>query len=179
MLQIESQTSCSTYIPVLMTFLFFQVIKMLICVVILFLLCWGPRFIMELLMKMQFSWLYYEHVYVIRIILFLLPMVHAILNPVVYFVMSRNFRNSVVDKCTKGCCRKLTNQQPGSFEDLEMRQQRKTPPLNGNSTICSQHQNTTMHLTAPKLGASQHELVVVRANGEVAVDLIEQCPDIA
>ena len=153
---------------------------MLICVVILFLLCWGPRFIMELLMKMQFSWLYYEHVYVIRIILFLLPMVHAILNPVVYFVMSRNFRQSVVDKCTKGCCRKLTNQQPaGSFEDLEMRQQRKTPPLNGNSTICSQHQNTTLMVAAPKSGASQHELVVVTANGEVAVDLIEQCPDIA
>ena len=28
-----------------------QVIKMLICVIVLFLLCWGPRFILEILMK--------------------------------------------------------------------------------------------------------------------------------
>ena len=86
----------------------FQVIKMLICVVILFLLCWGPRFIMELLMKMQPDWMYQEHVYNIKIILFLLPLVHAILNPVVYFIMSRNFRMSVMAQCTqcppKYCC---------------------------------------------------------------------------
>ena len=92
---------------------------MLICVVILFLLCWGPRFIMELLMKMQFSWLYYEHVYIIRIVLFLLPMIHAILNPVVYFIMSNNFRNSVLARCTDcppTCCRRP--QAHGSFGDL-------------------------------------------------------------
>ena len=91
---------------------------MLICIVIVFLLCWGPRFIMELLMKMQFSWLYYQHVYVIRTVLFLLPMVHAILNPMIYFIMSRNFRNSVVKKCANGCCE---NGPQGSFEDLEMK----------------------------------------------------------
>ena len=103
----------------LFLFPFFQVIKMLICVVILFLLCWGPRFIMELLMKMQFSWLYYEHVYIIRIVLFLLPMIHAILNPVVYFIMSNNFRNSVLARCTDcppTCCRR--HQAHGSFGDL-------------------------------------------------------------
>ena len=53
---------------------------MLICVVILFLLCWGPRFIMELCMKLQLVQ-FNDHVYNIRIILFLLPHIHAILNP--------------------------------------------------------------------------------------------------
>ena len=131
---------------------------MLICVVILFLLCWGPRFIMELLMKMQFSWLYYEHVYVIRIILFLLPMVHAILNPVVYFVMSRNFRKSVVKNCAK--CNK--NNAQGSFEDLEMKAKK-------SQTIVVSNQKEQ----------NKHELVVVRENGEVTVDLIETCQEIA
>ena len=68
-----------------------QVIKMLICVVVLFLLCWGPRFIMELLIKLQFSWLWTTEVYIARTYIFLLPMVHAILNPVVYFIMSQSF----------------------------------------------------------------------------------------
>lgn len=151
----------------------FQVIKMLICVVMLFLLCWGPRFIMELLMKMQFSWLYYEHVYVIRIILFLLPMVHAILNPVVYFIMSRNFRTSVVTKCAK-CCKKSRNL--GSFEDLAMKNHnnhttKNTTILfdgNGKTTF-----TTVVTANAEKFATNQ-ELVVVHANGEVKLDLIEK-----
>ena len=155
---------------------------MLICVVILFLLCWGPRFIFELLMKMQFSWLYYEHVYVIRIILFLLPMVHAILNPVVYFIMNRNFRNSVVKKCAKGC-RKNLNQ--GSFEDLEMKSRVSHNGLRANFSngITSKRQSSngntgvtrTTSLAVPSGGINQHELVVVRENGQVTVDLIDQC----
>ena len=109
-------------------------------------------------MKMQFSWLYYEHVYVIRIILFLLPMVHAILNPVVYFVMSRNFRKSVVKNCAK--CNK--NNAQGSFEDLEMKAKK-------SQTIVVSNQKEQ----------NKHELVVVRENGEVTVDLIETCQEIA
>ena len=133
---------------------------MLICVVVLFLLCWGPRFIMELLIKMQFSWLYHDHVYIVRTWIFLLPMVHAILNPVVYFIMSRNFRQSVVTKCTTVCCKRPPQ---GSFEDLALQ------PRN------SQHRPSTIvvHHHQVKPNKTQKELVVVHANGEVAEDLIE------
>ncbi len=147
---------------------------MLICVVVLFLLCWGPRFIMELLMKMQFSWLYYEHVYVIRIILFLLPMVHAILNPVVYFIMSRNFRRSVVSKCEDCLCQRQLHH--GSFEDLEMRNRRGRTPITTNTVVMSHHQNSTLRL---KPTTTSHELVVVRSNGQLTVDLIEQSPAVS
>lgn len=165
-----------------------QVIKMLICIVIVFLLCWGPRFIMELLMKMQFSWLYYQHVYVIRTVLFLLPMVHAILNPMIYFIMSRNFRNSVVKKCANGCCE---NGPQGSFEDLEM----KHNNTHRNGKMSNNHSTATVTIkqnvvigvpsttitngaNTEKLVKTNHELVVVRSNGQVTVDLIERSPEL-
>ena len=116
---------------------------------------------MELLIKMQFSWLYHDHVYIVRTWIFLLPMVHAILNPVVYFIMSRNFRQSVVTKCRAVCCKRP---REGSFEDLAMH------PRN------SQHRPSTIvvHHNQVKSNKPQKELVVVHANGEVAAaDLIE------
>lgn len=139
-----------------------QVIKMLICVVVLFLLCWGPRFIMELLIKLQFSWLWTTEVYIARTYIFLLPMVHAILNPVVYFIMSQSFRQSVVSKFRGTCCKRP---HPGSFEDLAMHQ---TAPRTSQyrPTMVVRHNQT-------KASKTQKELVVVHANGEVAADLIE------
>ena len=80
-----------------------QVIKMLICVVILFLLCWGPRFIMEFLIKMRLAEFVDYTSYIVRVVLYLLPMVHSLLNPVVYFIMNSTFRNSVVSKYNQ-CC---------------------------------------------------------------------------
>ena len=133
---------------------------MLICVVVLFLLCWGPRFIMELLIKMRFDWVYQNHVYLVRTIISLLPMIHAILNPVVYFIMSKNFRQSVVTKCNQVCCRKP---REGSFEDLALHP--KTTQIR-NSTILVHHNQV-------KVNKPLKELVVVHANGEVAEDLIE------
>ena len=146
---------------------------MLICVVILFLLCWGPRFIMELLMKMQFPWLYKEHVYVIRIVLFLLPMVHAILNPVVYFIMNRNFRNAVLHRCSTGCTR---NHRRGSFEDFELKNRTQNfLTTNDLSRRPSLHNGVSNRSLDRSQNPSHHELVVVRANGQVTVDLIDQC----
>ncbi len=160
---------------------------MLICVVILFLLCWGPRFIMELLMKMQFSWLYYEHVYWTRVILFLLPVVHAIFNPVVYFVMSRNFRTSLVKKLTT-CppCENGANPR-GSFEELNSRNMPMTRRLNQNKML-----DTTVIVESTRHGvigsnpegglvgingdlcngespAASHPMVIVHANGELTL----------
>ena len=133
---------------------------MLICVVVMFLLCWGPRFIMEFLIKMQFDWIYQGHVFVIRTYIFLLPMIHAILNPVVYFIMSRNFRQSVVTKCSQACCRRP---REGSFEDLALHP--RTSHIR-NSTILVHHNHV-------KVNKPLKELVVVHVNGEVAEDLIE------
>ena len=106
---------------------------MLICIVIIFLLCWGPRFIFEVLMKMHI--LPFENiVYTLRTVLYLLPMVHAILNPVIYFLMSQNFRNSVVTKvCISGCMKK----PQGSFEDVEMKFNRTTTTVRNFLTLAN------------------------------------------
>uniref|UniRef100_A0A0P4VXT6 G-protein coupled receptors family 1 profile domain-containing protein n=1 Tax=Scylla olivacea TaxID=85551 RepID=A0A0P4VXT6_SCYOL len=59
-----------------------QVIKMLIVVVVLFLLCWGPSIIMGVF-------------YNFNIIFVLLPFIHCCINPVIYCSMSKNFRRAV------------------------------------------------------------------------------------
>ena len=71
---------------------------MLICIVVLFLFCWGPRLITEILLKIEFRWKFTNEFYWTRVVLFLLPFIHAIFNPIVYFIMSQNFRRSAVKK---------------------------------------------------------------------------------
>ncbi|XP_071446308.1 cholecystokinin receptor type A-like [Hetaerina americana] len=60
-----------------------QVIQMLILVVILFLACWGPRFVMNAIIKYgltQFQALNYN----LRVAFNLLPFLHSCLNPIIY-----------------------------------------------------------------------------------------------
>lgn len=79
-----------------------QVIKMLILVVILFVLCWGPRFLLETLLKISGAIpeeIKYSPVfYWIRVIFFSLPFIHAIINPLIYFSMSKHFRDEFFKK---------------------------------------------------------------------------------
>lgn len=79
-----------------------QVIKMLILVVILFLLCWGPRLVMEIVVKCCLS-VFNHGVYTVRIIFYLLPFVHSCLNPIVYCFMSSKFRRRMLRCCQRTC----------------------------------------------------------------------------
>ena len=62
-------------------------------------------------------------VYWTKVTLFMLPFMHAIFNPVVYFIMSRSFRQSATNKfrqCTSHtekrlCCK--NNSEKGTNED--------------------------------------------------------------
>jgi hypothetical protein len=65
---------------------------MLICVVVLFLFCWGPRFVLELLLKLRLDSMFTDTVYWTKVVVYALPFVHAVLNPIIYFSMSRNIR---------------------------------------------------------------------------------------
>ncbi|XP_045118284.1 galanin receptor 2a-like [Portunus trituberculatus] len=71
-----------------------QVIKMLIVVVVLFLLCWGPSIIMGVCINLgliQFNEVFYNF----NIIFVLLPFIHCCINPIIYCSMSKNFRRAV------------------------------------------------------------------------------------
>ncbi|XP_071532216.1 galanin receptor 2a-like isoform X2 [Panulirus ornatus] len=87
-----------------------QVIKMLIVVVLLFLLCWGPRIVMEICISLglqQFNQVFYNF----NIVFILLPFVHCCINPIIYCFMSKNFRRSMkrmvgtpCRSCARRCC---------------------------------------------------------------------------
>ncbi|CAM1306181.1 Uncharacterised protein r2_g1587 [Pycnogonum litorale] len=78
-----------------------QVIKMLILVVFLFLICWGPRVIVQVMIATVVS---YNHgVYTTRIISLVLPFVHSCFNPIVYGFMSSNFRRMLSRSCDRTC----------------------------------------------------------------------------
>ncbi|KAH7645578.1 g protein-coupled receptor-like protein 3 [Dermatophagoides farinae] len=71
-----------------------QVIKMLVLIIILFLLCWGPRLIMNVLVKSGLS-TFSSWIYNTRVMCNLLSFIHSALNPFVYGFMSSNFRSMV------------------------------------------------------------------------------------
>ncbi len=81
-----------------------QVIKMLIWVVLLFLICWGPRFVMEFLLKLHLTSFFTQFVYWLKVALFLLPFVHAVLNPIFYLLLSKNIRVSVIKQVRVVLC---------------------------------------------------------------------------
>ncbi|KAF0298511.1 Galanin receptor type 2 [Amphibalanus amphitrite] len=75
-------------------FLIGQVIKMLLLVIALFLICWGPRLIMDVILKVGLE-TYSRESYAMRIAFFLMPFIHACINPFVYCFMSKNFQRSM------------------------------------------------------------------------------------
>ncbi len=64
---------------------------MLCIVVLLFLVCWAPRLLLNVFIKWELV-TYDVTLYRLRIALYLLPFVHSCLNPIIYSFMSSNFR---------------------------------------------------------------------------------------
>lgn len=91
---------CRTLICLLISLSTPQVIKMLALIVVLFLLCWGPRLIMNVLVKLGLP-IYSAWIYNTRIVCNLLSFVHSALNPFVYGFMSSNFRAMVCSSFTR------------------------------------------------------------------------------
>lgn len=78
---------------------------MLILVVILFFICWGPRVTMDVLQKfdlVDFS----PAAYRMRIIFNILTFFHGCINPFIYSFMSKNFRSRFVRYLEKCGCKK-------------------------------------------------------------------------
>ena len=72
-----------------------QVIKMLVIVIILFALCWGPTLIDNVLVSFEAVDRYhYGHLKHIRMAFVLMSYFNSCVNPIVYAFMSKNFRES-------------------------------------------------------------------------------------
>ncbi|KFM78675.1 Galanin receptor type 2, partial [Stegodyphus mimosarum] len=84
-----------------------QVIKMLILVIALFMICWGPRLIMHVAIKHGLSNFTY-HVYNLRVSAYLLSFAHSAINPIIYGFMSTNFRRMMLQCCKDGLCGRIS-----------------------------------------------------------------------
>ncbi|XP_069128459.1 QRFP-like peptide receptor [Argopecten irradians] len=72
-----------------------QVIKMLVAIVLLFLLCWGPIMCNNLLVSLGIlDDLHFGYLKPMRQLFLLMSYFNSCVNPVVYGFMSKNFRNS-------------------------------------------------------------------------------------
>lgn len=105
---------------------------MLILVVVLFLICWGPRLVMEIIIKCCLS-VFNNMTYVLRIAFYLSPFVHSCLNPIVYGFMSTKFRRRMFKFFDRICfkiCRK-SRPQSGELKNKRM----STSMSNSNSMV--------------------------------------------
>ncbi|GIY50851.1 galanin receptor type 2 [Caerostris extrusa] len=84
-----------------------QVIKMLILVIILFLLCWGPRLVMHAMIKHGLN-NFTVHMYNMRVAAYLLSFTHSAINPIIYGFMSTNFRKMMLQCCKDSVCCKVS-----------------------------------------------------------------------
>ncbi|CAG5123002.1 unnamed protein product, partial [Candidula unifasciata] len=95
-----------------------QVIKMLITIVLVFLLCWGPKLLFSIFQRIGFNWIYNHWAYTLKITINLLPFIHSCLNPIIYGFMSRSFRSRM-----KNACRAYTCHKPRRGDHSDKRQQ--------------------------------------------------------
>ncbi|GFT21026.1 galanin receptor type 2, partial [Nephila pilipes] len=104
-----------------------QVIKMLILVIILFLLCWGPRLIMHAMIKYGLSD-FSEYAYHMRVAVYLLSFTHSAINPIIYGFMSTNFRKMMLQCCKDSVCCKVSCTSCGEKRNtiIEEQPQRRT-----------------------------------------------------
>ncbi|XP_071118624.1 QRFP-like peptide receptor [Haliotis cracherodii] len=104
-----------------------QVIKMLITIIIVFLLCWGPKLIIRILQRRNSGALWYQSALITKIVLDCLPYIQSCLNPIIYGFMSRNFRKSMQTACRTYVCKEsythscLGRKLLGSDYELESR----------------------------------------------------------
>lgn len=87
--------------------IFFKVIKMLILVIVLFHGCWGPRLIINALIKYGLS-TFTVHTYRLRVAAYLLSFSHSAINPIIYGFMSTAFRRMMFQCCKDGFCCNIT-----------------------------------------------------------------------
>lgn len=76
---------------------------MLILVIVLFYGCWGPRLILNVVIKYGLS-TFSMHIYRLRQASYLLSFIHSAINPIIYGFMSTAFRRKMF-QCCKGVFR--------------------------------------------------------------------------
>ncbi|XP_064605777.1 galanin receptor type 1-like [Liolophura sinensis] len=80
-----------------------QVIKMLIAVIVVFVLSWGPKLAFQIMQRLHLEIMHYQLAFTCKIILDCLPYIQSCINPLIYGFMSKNFRQSMRLACRRHC----------------------------------------------------------------------------
>ncbi|KAK3090420.1 hypothetical protein FSP39_011719 [Pinctada imbricata] len=137
-----------------------QVIKILIAVVVVFLICWGPPLIMDAVLKFSPELGFSNTAFYIRTSLGCLPYLQSCMNPFIYCFMSKKFRKSVFSICrSRHClCGALIcsrNRHHASVVTFEMDSKlsngtTQTRATVRNSQSASSDENTCLHSASAK-----------------------------
>ncbi|XP_063431072.1 allatostatin-A receptor-like [Mytilus trossulus] len=101
-----------------------QVIKILAAVVVVFLIAWGPKLIIQVMQDMKLDIIYTQAAFSTQVVFNCLPYIQSCLNPIIYGFMSKNFRRSMSLACRRYCilCRLFRcfrHKKKNNFNDLE------------------------------------------------------------
>ncbi|GFN95163.1 cholecystokinin receptor [Plakobranchus ocellatus] len=90
-----------------------QVIKMLIIIIVVFFVAWGPKLVLAVMKKYRVSFLYLPPAFVFERIFNILPFVQSCINPIIYVFMSRNIRTSIQHlACVVCACKSCRKNRP-------------------------------------------------------------------
>ncbi|KAK2145111.1 hypothetical protein LSH36_702g01005 [Paralvinella palmiformis] len=109
-----------------------QVIRMLLAIITVFFLCWGPKLVFNLLKRHEIAVLHTDSGFYTNLVVSLLPYVQSCSNPIIYSFMSKNIRRSMRTGCRLICrvdpCRGCVSRKRRQDFDME------TKGANGTST---------------------------------------------
>ncbi|XP_072018990.1 QRFP-like peptide receptor [Amphiura filiformis] len=91
-----------------------QVIVMLMVVVLLYAICWGPLLLVSIFIRFNLLDQYSNEVFYASIFCHILAFANCTVNPIVYGFMSRNFRKTVIT-AFKNCCGSGSNLQRNTY----------------------------------------------------------------
>ncbi|WAR23198.1 GPR54-like protein, partial [Mya arenaria] len=123
-----------------------QVVKMLVTVVVLFILCWGPKLILELFKRLRLDFVYYPEVFQAQIGIYCLTYVQSCVNPVIYGLMCRNFRQSLKYACSTLCsCKRSKDDINVILENFSLEVESRYSADNYKKSI-NRHGTSHMHV---------------------------------
>ncbi|KAI0240061.1 hypothetical protein LSAT2_009242 [Lamellibrachia satsuma] len=99
-----------------------QVIKMLLTIIGIFLFCWGPKLILNIMKRHKLGYILHRDVaFYIMLVIHLLPYIQSCVNPIIYSIMSNNFQRSLRSACHTYChcrsrCSRLVRRQSSDYD---------------------------------------------------------------
>ncbi|XP_066299100.1 gastrin/cholecystokinin type B receptor-like [Branchiostoma lanceolatum] len=145
-----------------------KILRMLLVVVFVFALCWGPRLILLTLSKFALVNVHTELVYALDITFHLLTYLNSCVNPVCYAFMSRHFRQSFKDTMSSSCTKKAIGRQGTPDILLTTYSGSKRRALDITTTVCGMTDAGTSRTSRPSTSTAPSSRISVTSYGRTS-----------